>query len=175
MQFSCYSIQYPLANSGKSRKRRGRIARLVRYFYLRITRKNDSPERLGRGVFIGVFVGIFPTLWFGPALTLALAGLLQANRGAALLGSFVCGPLTPVTWTLAAVLGNQLVHPDYRVAAHLLTWENRNMIAERFFVTFLLGNVIVSFVFALAGYALVWWFAARRKDSASNRTPTAVR
>lgn len=107
-------------------------------------------------------MGIFPTLWFGPALTVALAGLLQANRAAGLLGSFACGPLTPFTWTLAAVVGNQMVPPHYRIAVEMLTWHNRDIIAERFFVTFLLGNVVVSTVFSLAGYALVWWLAARR-------------
>ena len=96
-------------------------------------------------------------------MAVAAAGLLQANRAAALLGSFICGPLTPFTWTLAAFIGNQLVHPDYQIAAELLSWENRDLIAQRFFVTFLLGNVIVSIVLSLAGYGLVWWLSARRK------------
>ena len=162
-----------MRNSRKSRKRAGPYGRIFRYVYLKLVRKNDAPERVGRGAGLGIFIGIFPTLWFGPALAIAAAGLLQANRAAALLGSFVCGPLTPFTWTLAAVVGNQLVQPHYRIAAHLLTWENRAMVAERFFVTFLLGNVIVSIVFSLAGYALVWWLAARRK---SERTaPVVVR
>ena len=106
--------------------------------------------------------GIITSLLFS-ALAIALAGLMQANRAAALLGSFASGPLTPITWTLAAIIGNQLVHPDYRIAAHLLSWENRGLIAERFFVTFLLGNVIVCIVFSLATYALVWWVATRRQ------------
>lgn len=147
----------------KSSNRSGPLARVLRYAYLKLVRKNDTPERVGRGVGIGVFVGIFPTLWFGPALTVTLAGLLQANRAAALLGSFACGPLTPFTWTLAAVVGNQLVPEHYRIALHLLTWANRDIIAQRFFITFLLGNVIVSLAFSLAGYGLVWWLAARRK------------
>jgi hypothetical protein len=159
-----------VADLSRIRRRGGPYARIFRYVYLKLVRKNDAPERIGRGAGLGIFIGIFPTLWFGPALAVAAAGLLQANRAAALLGSFVCGPLTPFTWTLAALVGNQVVHPSYRIEAHLLSWEHRAVIAERFFVTFLLGNLMVSIVLSLAGYALVWWLAARR---AGRKLPAA--
>lgn len=163
-----------MVNQQTTRRRGGPFARVLRYAYLKLVRKNDTPERVGRGVGIGVFVGIFPTLWFGPALTVLLAGLLHANRAAALLGSFACGPLTPFTWTLAAVVGNQLVPEQYRIAVHMLTWANREAIIERFFITFLLGNVIVSIVFSLAGYALIWWLAARRQNARAQRAPAVA-
>jgi uncharacterized protein (DUF2062 family) len=149
--------------------RRGPYERIFRYVYLKLTRKNDSPERIGRGAGLGIFIGIFPTLWFGPALAIAGAGLLGANRAAALLGSFVCGPLTPFTWTLALLLGNWMVAPEWRISAHLLRFEHRSEIFERFFITFLAGNIAISILFGLAGYAVVWWLAARRHRTVQAR------
>jgi hypothetical protein len=127
-------------------------------------RKNDSPERIARGAALGVFVGVFPTLWFGPILSVAGAGLAGANRAAALLGNIACGPLTPVTWTLAVLVGNQLVSEERRIVWRAMESADRTAVTERFFGTFLLGNVTVSLALALAGYALAWWLARRYRE-----------
>jgi uncharacterized protein (DUF2062 family) len=137
--------------------------RIFRYVYLKLLRVNATPERIGRGTGLGIFIGIFPTLWFGPALAVAGAGVIGANRGAALLGSFICGPLTPFTWTLAVLVGNWMVSPAWRVSAELLSFTNRDAVLKQFFLTFLVGNITISIAFGLAGYALVWWMAHRRR------------
>src|SRR3970040_2766340 len=64
----------------KPRKRRSRLYRIYRYACLTFVRKNDSPERLGRGAGLGVFIGVVPTFYFGPILAVAVAGPLGANR-----------------------------------------------------------------------------------------------
>jgi uncharacterized protein (DUF2062 family) len=120
---------------------------------------------------LGIFVGIFPTLWLGPILTVAAAGLLRANRAAALLGNVVCGPLTPITWTLSVLAGNWLVSPEWRVARELIEQGSAREMATRFFGTFLLGNVAVSLGFALLGYVAAWWLADRyRRRLKSQKT-----
>jgi hypothetical protein len=148
------------------------LYRIFRYAYLRCVRQNQTPERVARGTAVGIFVGIFPTLWFGPVLSLAAAGVTGANRAAALVGNVICGPLTPVTWTISVLVGNLLVREEWRIARELLE-QDRRVILERFAATFLLGNVTVSLAFALAGYALVWWLAerhqARRRNATSQR------
>src|SRR3989304_4574173 len=58
----------------KPRKRRSRLYRIYRYAYLTFVRKNDSPERLGRGAGLGVFIGVVPTFYFGPIIAVAVAG-----------------------------------------------------------------------------------------------------
>lgn len=147
----------------KSSRGRNRLYRAYRYVYLKLVRKNDSPERVGRGAALGIFVGVFPTLWFGPVLSVAAAGLLGANRAAALLGNVASGPLTPITWTLAVLVGNQLVREEWRIARELLETADRATITQRFFTTFLVGNVAVSAALAVAGYALAWWLALRHR------------
>ncbi len=130
-------------------------------------RSNDSPERIGRGTAVGFFVGVFPTLWLGPPLAIAAAGLLGANRAAALLGNVVCGPLTPITWGLSVALGNQLVGEHLRISSEVLATGSRSEITQRFFATFLTGNLAVSLVLAAMGYALAWGLAARRRRRVS--------
>jgi len=155
----------------KSSRGRNRLYRLYRYAYLECVRQHPEPERVGRGMGLGIFVGIFPTLWLGPVLTVAAAGLIGANRAAALIGNVVCGPLTPFTWTLSVLVGNLLVSPEWRVAADLITQRSATEVATRFFGTFLIGNVVVSAAGAALGYAVAWWLAERhRRKKAALRT-----
>jgi uncharacterized protein (DUF2062 family) len=145
----------------RSPRSRNRLYRICRYAYLKCVRQNHAPERIGRGMGLGVFVAIFPTLWFGPVLTVAAAGVLGANRAAALAGNVLCGPLTPFTWTLSALVGNWMVSAEWRIAASLIEQRNLSEAAARSLATFLIGNLVVSAAFALLGYACAWWLAQR--------------
>ncbi|HEX7125562.1 MAG TPA: DUF2062 domain-containing protein, partial [Thermodesulfobacteriota bacterium] len=69
------------ASQGVSR----RVGRVLRYYYLRLVRIDDSPEKIGGGVALGVFLGIFPTFGLGLLLAVALAHRVHVNRAAALL------------------------------------------------------------------------------------------
>jgi hypothetical protein len=154
----------------KSSRGRGRLFRIYRYVYLKLVRENDSPERVGRGAALGIFIGVFPTLWFGPVLALAAAGLIAANRAAALASMIATGPLMPFIWTGCVLLGNALVSPERRIAAELIERHDTRTVVQYFFTTFMLGNVLVSFGMAAAAYVLVWTFAQRLRKA---RLPAA--
>jgi len=149
---------------------RSRLYRIYRYAYLKTVRQNHAPERIGRGAALGIFIGVFPTLWFGPVLSLVSAGLVGANRAAALVGNVVCGPLTPVTWTISVIVGNWMVAPEWRVARELIEQRSVQEVASRALGTFLLGNVVVSLALAVAGYAMAWWLAERHQRAKLART-----
>ncbi|MEW6500652.1 MAG: DUF2062 domain-containing protein [Thermodesulfobacteriota bacterium] len=71
--------------------------RAARYYYLKLLRLQGDPETLARGVAIGVFVGITPTLPFHTVLTLLFAYLLGGNSIAALIAAaVVSNPVTMV-------------------------------------------------------------------------------
>lgn len=153
---------YSLSPMPKRRRRRNkRLRRIFRYVYLKLVRKNDSPERVGRGAGIGIFVGVFPTFYFGPIIAVAVAHVARANRAAALLGDFVCGPLTPITWTVCVLMGNLLVSPERRIAADLIRHRDTTTIAKQFLGTFMIGNVVISTALAILGYFVVWYLAHR--------------
>jgi uncharacterized protein (DUF2062 family) len=156
----------------RQHQQRNRYYRIFRYVYLKLLRVNATPERVGRGTALGILLGVFPTFGLGPPLATAGAGLLGANRAAALLSSFVCGPLTPFTWTAALLAGNQLVSEEWRIARELIASGSRAEITQNFFATFMVGNLAVAVTLALVGYVAVWWLAHRRR---ANRQVRGIR
>ncbi|MGH9793507.1 MAG: DUF2062 domain-containing protein [Candidatus Acidiferrales bacterium] len=148
----------------RQRTRRSRYARLFRYAYLRLVRVNATPERIGRGTALGIFLGVFPTFGLGPPLATLGAGMVGANRAAALLSSFACGPLTPFTWTAALFAGNALVAEEWRIARELIASGGKVEIMQRFFATFMIGNIAIGLALAIAGYFAAWWLAHRYRQ-----------
>ena len=69
--------------------------RAVRYYYLRFISLRGHPSVLARGVAIGTFVGITPTIPFHTILTLFFAFILRGSKVTALLAAVVVSnPLT---------------------------------------------------------------------------------
>ena len=69
--------------------------RASRYYYLKFIRLRGNPGVLARGVAVGTFVGITPTIPFHTVLALFLAFILRGSKIAALLTSvLISNPLT---------------------------------------------------------------------------------
>lgn len=71
-----------------------RFRRLGRYWYCRLVRMADSPERLARGFAVGIFSGFFPFLGAQIIVALLLAIPVRANKLVAALGTWMSNPLT---------------------------------------------------------------------------------
>jgi uncharacterized protein (DUF2062 family) len=69
--------------------------RAARYYYLRFVRLKGHPRVLARGVAIGTFIGITPTIPFHTILALLLAFILRGSKVAALLSTIIVS--NPVT------------------------------------------------------------------------------
>ena len=69
--------------------------RAARYYYLRFIRLRGHPSVLARGVAVGTFIGITPTIPFHTILTLFFAFILRGSKVTALLAAIaVSNPLT---------------------------------------------------------------------------------
>ena len=69
--------------------------RAARYYYLRFIRLRGHPSVLARGVAVGTFVGITPTIPFHTILALIFAIILRGSKVTALLAAvIVSNPLT---------------------------------------------------------------------------------
>ena len=69
--------------------------RAARYYYLRFIRLRGHPSVLARGVAVGTFIGITPTIPFHTILALIFAIILRGSKVAALLAAVVVSnPLT---------------------------------------------------------------------------------
>ncbi len=76
-------------------KKRLNPSRTARYYYLRFLRLKGDPRAIARGVALGTFVGITPTLPLHTIAILVAAPILRANLVAALLAAtVVSNPLT---------------------------------------------------------------------------------
>ncbi len=85
--------------------------RTARYYYLKFIRLKGEPCVLARGIAIGTFIGITPTIPFHSVMALALAFLLRGSKVAALLATFVVSnPLTFFPqYYLSWHIGNRLL------------------------------------------------------------------
>lgn len=69
--------------------------RAARYYYLRFIRLRGQPSVLARGIAVGTFIGITPTIPFHTIMALLFALILRGSKIAALLATFaVSNPLT---------------------------------------------------------------------------------
>lgn len=82
---------------------RGGWARAFHYVKHRMRRLPDSPERIARGVFAGVFASFTPFYGFHFFIAAGLATLMRGNVIASLMATFFGNPLTYVPIGVAAL------------------------------------------------------------------------
>lgn len=65
------------------------LARTARYYYLKFIRLQGDPREIARGIALGVFIGITPTIPLHTVLILLLAVFCRASKLSGLLASYV--------------------------------------------------------------------------------------
>ena len=145
-------------------KRGGRLGRLIRYWYLRVVRIDDSPEGIARGLAFGVIIGIFPTFGVGVLIVWFASSYLHVNKAAALLGTLVMNPWTsPFFWAMSYLAGSLMMGYGWDETMGLYrvlksrpdSW--RALLAARLIVPYLIGNILIT-----AGCAWLSYLAAVR-------------
>ena len=85
--------------------------RTIRYYYLKFIRLKGDPSSLARGVAVGTFIGVTPTIPFHVILALTFSLLFRGSKVAAVLATFVVS--NPVTFLpqyyLSWQIGNWLL------------------------------------------------------------------
>ncbi|MGW8288557.1 MAG: DUF2062 domain-containing protein [Desulfobulbales bacterium] len=85
--------------------------RTIRYYYLKFIRLKGDPSTLARGVAVGTFIGVTPTIPFHVILALTFSFLFRGSKVAAVLATFVVS--NPVTffpqYFLSWQIGNWLL------------------------------------------------------------------
>lgn len=95
---------------------KGGWKRAAHYIAHRLRRLPDQPERIARGVFVGVFTAFTPFYGFHFIVAALIAKVLRANMLAALLATFFGNPLTYVPIGIIAlktgdaILGSKTKH-----------------------------------------------------------------
>ncbi len=72
------------------------LGRPFRYLYLRFIRLRGTAEDVARGMALGVFIGITPTMGVQMPLAFFFAMLLKENKIAAVIGVWISNPMTAI-------------------------------------------------------------------------------
>jgi hypothetical protein len=144
-------------------------SRAARYYYLRFLRLKDDPVILARGVAIGIFIGITPTLPLHTLLIIFFASILRGNLITALLSAtVVSNPFTFVPQYYFSWFAGNLLLPGK------LSWERIRttldmLLSDLSFgeslaaithlgrdavLVMVLGGILLALPFSLAGYVL---------------------
>lgn len=80
---------------------RGGWARAAQYVRHRVRRLPDTPEKISRGIWAGVFTSFTPFYSVHFFIAMAIAKLMRGNILASLMGTFFGNPLTylPIAWS----------------------------------------------------------------------------
>jgi uncharacterized protein (DUF2062 family) len=158
--------------------------RTIRYYYLRIIRLQGDPHVLARGVAIGIFVGITPTIPLHTILAITLAFILRSSKIAALLFTvIVSNPFTIffqyyLSWRLGtwltfrdlsweeiqAVLDLISAHTGFRQTVIALSDLGQDAL-----LVLLVGGTSLALPFALVGYLLAYHLFTRLQKSKKNK------
>ena len=147
--------------------------RTIRYYYLKFIRLNGEPVEIARGIGIGVFIGITPTIPLHTLLILFFTLISRSSKIAGLLVAFlVSNPLTIpptyfVSWRLGAWLTQtHITWPHIRSVMNFVLSDAGFMdrmdaimhLGSEALVTLLLGGFILAVPSGLAGYFLSYRF-----------------
>jgi len=93
------------------------LERSLRYLYLRFLRLRGSARDVARGMALGVFIGITPTMGVQMPIALFFAMLLKENKLAALIGVWISNPMTAIPiYTYNFKIGKYLLGtPDIKM------------------------------------------------------------
>lgn len=93
---------------------RGGYARAAQYLRHRVRRLPDTPEKISRGIWAGVFTSFTPFYTLHFVVAALIAKLMRGNILASIIGTFFGNPLTylPIAWSSLAtghwLLGSRL-------------------------------------------------------------------
>lgn len=157
--------------------------RIVRYQWLRLLRLRGDSSVLARGVAIGAFIGLTPTI---PFHTILIIFFCAVGRGNLVAGIFVSlllsNPFTIplqyyVSWKVGTILtGSSL---SWEHVKHLMSLAHDISIFEavkliyinsfRSMVSVLLGGIVFSLPFAIISYFSALYLYGRRQKRRMNR------
>jgi hypothetical protein len=157
--------------------------RTMRYQWLRLLRLRGDPLVLARGVAIGIFVGLTPTIPFHTVLIIFFCAVGRGNLVAGIIVSFlVSNPLTiPLHYYLSWKVGTILTGSS-------LSWEtvknfmdldyDLNMFEAvkllyinsfRSMLSILLGGIVFALPLAIAAYFSALFLYRKRRKGRNNR------
>ncbi len=159
---------------------RGGWGRAFHYVKHRVRRLPDSPERIARGIWAGVFITFTPLFGFHFLGAVMIARAMKGNILASLMATFVGNPLTFVFITLASLktghwmLGTELEEGELRALSRKfadagsdlwhnflavftpekMDWSGLAIFSRDVFYPYLMGGIVSGIFFGTIAYYL---------------------
>ena len=157
--------------------------RTARYQWLRLVRLRGDPFVLARGIAIGTFIGLTPTIPFHTILIIFFCAVGRGHLVAGLVVSLlVSNPLTIplqyyISWKVGTILtGSSLSWEQVKylmgIASDVSMFEAVKLIyinSFRSMVSVLLGGIVFSLPFAIISYFSALYLYIRRQKRRTNR------
>jgi len=133
-----------------------RLWRAINYFYYRIVRIRATPEVIARGVALGVFIGMTPTMGFQMAIGTFIATLLKENIIATAAAVWVTNPFTFIPiYSFNYQVGKIILQKHEAVPITAKTFTSMKALFSMgwdFFYTLWFGSLIVGIVGSVLAY-----------------------
>jgi len=124
-----------------------------RYLYLRFIRLRGSAEEVARGMALGVFIGMTPTMGIQMPIALFFAMILRENKIAALLGVWISNPMTVIPiYTFNFKMGKYILGtPDLKMP-NFSSIEEMFQLGHDLLFPLTVGSLVVGVVAAAVAY-----------------------
>ena len=147
--------------------------RFIRYYYLRFIRLQGDPREIARGVSLGVFIGITPTIPLHTILVLVLAIFCRASKLAGILSCcLVSNPITFFfqyylswrlgTWLTPYDLSWERIHEIMAIitghSSFSQTLMELSKLGWQAITVMLVGGIVLALPFSIASYFLSLYF-----------------
>ncbi|MDH3976414.1 MAG: DUF2062 domain-containing protein [Deltaproteobacteria bacterium] len=129
------------------------IYRSGRYLYLSFIRLRGSAEEVARGMALGVFIGMTPTMGIQMPIALFFAMILRENKIAALIGVWISNPMTVIPiYTFNFKMGKYLLGtPDLKMP-DFSSLEDIFQLGYDLLMPLTMGSLVVGVVAAAVAY-----------------------
>ena len=139
--------------------RRWSFPRQFKLNLIRLLRLQDSPERIARGMALGLFIGMTPTFGAQMALAFLAAMLLAENKLAAIIGVWVTNPITaPFIYGLEYETGRVLLGRPHPAMPLEFNYHFLKTFGWQVIFPISLGSLIFGTSAAIIGYSVTLRF-----------------
>lgn len=159
------------------RRQESKYKRLSRIYYNRMFPRRMDALKVASSVFIGVFIGIWPTIGFAIILTVAVCALFRLPKVPGVIADFVANPVTQfgLFYPGGYYIGCKIVQPakitfDFLGEFERMSIKNCGVIIKNLWVNaadhliaFMVGITIVAAVVGFMFFLLAYFIVSYRK------------
>jgi uncharacterized protein (DUF2062 family) len=157
----------------------------ITYYYLKLVNHAGSPDYIGRGVAVGLFIAFFIPFGVQMVVAYALAAVVRAARIPAVALTWIANNFTvPVIYPVQCYIGSYIIcHPlHYEYVKNTFLKVIREMSYKALFdlgvdltIAFFAGGMLFGLVSGISGYFAAIWLVKRYRRKKQIRKSGKIR